>query len=38
VGALVAELSMVVTYDRAIHGGAIGPFDCGAVTSAVVSR
>ena len=26
-----APVSIVVTYDRSIHGGDIGPFDCGAV-------
>jgi hypothetical protein len=28
---------VVVTYDRSIHGGDIGPFDCGAVTNALVN-
>jgi nitroreductase len=32
-----APLSVVVTYDRSIHGGDIGPFDCGAVTNALVN-
>jgi len=32
-----APVSIVVTYDRAIHGGDIGPFDCGAVTNALVT-
>jgi len=32
-----APVSIVVTYDRAIHGGDIGPFDCGAVTNALVN-
>jgi len=32
-----APVSVVVTYDRAIHGGDIGPFDCGAVTNALVN-
>lgn len=31
-----ALVSIVVTYDRSIHGGDIGPFDCGAVTNAQV--
>jgi len=32
-----APVSVVVTYDRAIHGGDIGPFDCGAVANALVN-
>ena len=32
-----APVSIVVTYDRAIAGGDIGPFDCGAVTNALVN-
>ncbi|KAI9005735.1 nitroreductase family protein [Hyaloraphidium curvatum] len=32
-----APVSIVVTYDRSIHGGDIGPFDCGAVTNALVN-
>jgi nitroreductase len=32
-----APASIVVTYDRSIHGGDIGPFDCGAVTNALVN-
>ncbi len=32
-----APVSVVVTYDRAIHGSDIGPFDCGAVTNALVN-
>jgi nitroreductase len=32
-----APVAVVVTYDRAIHGGDIGPFDCGAVTNALVN-
>ena len=32
-----APVSIVVTYDRAMHGGDIGPFDCGAVTNALVN-
>ena len=32
-----APVSIVVTYDRAIHGSDIGPFDCGAVTNALVN-
>ncbi len=27
----------VVTYDRSINGGDIAPFDCGAVTNALVT-
>ncbi len=32
-----APLSIVVTYDRSIHGGDIAPFDCGAVANALVN-
>ncbi len=32
-----APVSIVVTYDRSIHGGDIAPFDCGAVTNAIVN-
>jgi nitroreductase len=32
-----APVSIVVTYDRSIHGGDIGPFDCGALTNALVN-
>jgi nitroreductase len=32
-----APVSIVVTYDRAIAGGDIAPFDCGAVTNALVN-
>ena len=32
-----APISIVVTYDRSIHGGDIAPFDCGAVTNALVN-
>jgi nitroreductase len=32
-----APVSVVVTYDRSIHGGDIGPFDCGALTNALVN-
>ena len=32
-----APVSIVVTYDRSIVGGDIGPFDCGAVTNALVN-
>ena len=32
-----APLSVVVTYDRSIHGGDIAPFDCGAVANALVN-
>lgn len=32
-----APVSVIVTYDRTIHGGDIGPFDCGAVTNALVN-
>lgn len=32
-----APVSVVITYDRSIHGGDIAPFDCGAVANAVVN-
>jgi len=32
-----APVSIVVTYDRAVHGGDIAPFDCGAVVNALVN-
>jgi len=32
-----APVSVVITYDRSIHGGDIGPFDCGAVSNALVN-
>ncbi len=32
-----APVSIAVTYDRSIHGGDIGPFDCGGVTNALVN-
>jgi nitroreductase len=32
-----APVSIVVTYDRSIHGGDIAPFDCGAATNALVN-
>ena len=32
-----APVSVVVTYDRSIHGNDIAPFDCGAVTNALVN-
>ena len=32
-----APAAVVVTYDRSIHGGDIAPFDCGAVTNALVT-
>jgi nitroreductase len=32
-----APVSIVVTYDRSIHGSDIAPFDCGAVTNALVN-
>jgi nitroreductase len=32
-----APVSVVVTYDRALLGGDIAPFDCGAVTNALVN-
>lgn len=32
-----APVSIVVTYDKSIEGGDIGPFDCGAVTNALVN-
>src|SRR3984957_14709781 len=32
-----APISVVVTYDRSIHGGDIAPFDCGAAPNALVN-
>ncbi|KAJ3338210.1 hypothetical protein HDU93_009870 [Gonapodya sp. JEL0774] len=32
-----APVSIVVTYDRSILGGDIGPFDCGAIVNALVN-
>ncbi len=32
-----APVAIVVTYDREIHGSDIAPFDCGAVTNALVN-
>ena len=32
-----ARVSIVVTYDRSIHGGDVAPFDCGAVANALVN-
>jgi nitroreductase len=32
-----APVSVVITYDRSIHGGDIAPFDCGAVANALVN-
>jgi len=32
-----APVSIVVTYDRAIHGGDIAPFDCGGVVNCLVN-
>ncbi|MGE0827860.1 MAG: nitroreductase [Hyphomonadaceae bacterium] len=32
-----APLSVVVTYDKSIQGGDVGPFDCGAVSNALVN-
>ncbi|MBI1249871.1 MAG: nitroreductase [Alphaproteobacteria bacterium] len=32
-----APVSIVVTYDRSIHGSDVAPFDCGAVTNALVN-
>jgi nitroreductase len=32
-----APVSIVVTYDRALHGGDVAPYDCGAVTNALVN-
>ena len=32
-----APVSIVVTYDKAIHGGDIAPFDCGGVVNALVN-
>lgn len=32
-----APVSVVITYDRSIHGSDIAPFDCGGVTNALVN-
>jgi nitroreductase len=32
-----APVSIVITYDRSIHGGDIAPFDCGGVVNALVN-
>ena len=32
-----APVSIVVTYDKSIRGGDIGPFDCGGVVNALVN-
>ncbi|MEM9668411.1 MAG: nitroreductase family protein [Pseudomonadota bacterium] len=32
-----APVSIVITYDKSIHGSDIAPFDCGAVTNALVN-
>ncbi|WP_408591497.1 nitroreductase [Novosphingobium sp.] len=32
-----APVSIIVTYDRELHGSDIAPFDCGAVTNAIVN-
>ena len=32
-----APVSVVVTYDRSIHGSDVAPFDCGAVANALVN-
>ncbi len=32
-----APASIIVTYDRALHGGDIAPFDCGAVVNCLVN-
>ncbi|MEY2756639.1 MAG: hypothetical protein RIR33_417 [Pseudomonadota bacterium] len=32
-----APVSIVVTYDRVLHGDDVAPFDCGAVTNALVN-
>lgn len=32
-----APVSIVITYDRVMHGSDIAPFDCGAVTNAIVN-
>jgi nitroreductase len=32
-----APVSVVITYDRSIHGGDIAPFDCGAAANALVN-
>jgi len=32
-----APVSIVITYDRTVHGSDIAPFDCGAVANALVN-
>jgi nitroreductase len=32
-----APVSVIVTYDRALHGGDVAPFDCGGVANALVN-
>lgn len=32
-----APAAIIVTYDRALHGGDIAPFDCGAVATGIVN-
>lgn len=32
-----APVSIVITYDRVLHGNDIAPFDCGAITNALVN-
>ncbi|MBI1239514.1 MAG: nitroreductase [Alphaproteobacteria bacterium] len=32
-----APVSIVITYDRAIHGSDVAPFDCGAIANALVN-
>ena len=32
-----APVSIIVTYDRSIHGSDVAPFDCGGVVNAIVN-
>jgi nitroreductase len=32
-----APVSVIITYDRALHGGDVAPFDCGGVANALVN-
>jgi nitroreductase len=32
-----APVSVIITYDRAVHGGDVAPFDCGGVANALVN-
>lgn len=32
-----APVSVIITYDRALHGGDVAPFDCGGIANALVN-